>query len=493
MTEQLTFILNGEVQKVSPPAPTTTLLAYLRRVRRLTGTKEGCAEGDCGACTVVVGELHGDGNRVRYRAINACIQFLAMLEGKSVATVEHLAGPDGSLHPCQQAMVDAHASQCGFCTPGFVMSLYAAYLSEPRPSRRRINDLLAGNLCRCTGYGPIIRAAETMYDLARPAWAEARHAAEHELLHAIRHDRTVALVTVDGRRFFSPARGDELARIYSEHPGATLVAGASDVGLRVTKQHQTIETLIHIGRVTELQNLTVRDGVLTVGAAVTCSDAEHVIADHFPDFGELIRRFASTPIRNSATIGGNIANGSPIGDMPPALIALEAGLVLRRGDNRRRLPLEDFFLAYGRQDRAPGEFIEAVEVPIRGDPERLRCYKVSKRFDQDISAVCGCFAIPVENGCVAGARICFGGMAGVPLRARAVEAALEGRPWASETIAGALPAFERDYEPMTDMRASAGYRMRVAKNLLRKYFHETTVPLAKTRLVGRGAALVPDA
>jgi xanthine dehydrogenase small subunit len=518
MADRLTFILNGRRETVASLPPTTTLLAYLRGTktaflgdptnagsdslfsqsffpkpgtpllatlpRRLTGTKEGCAEGDCGACTVAVGELGRDG--IKYRAVNACIQFLPMLHGKAVVTVEGLKGPGGALHPCQQAIVDRHGSQCGFCTPGFVMSLYAMGLNGASPELAAINDEFAGNLCRCTGYGPLIEAARDALGAEPPAWDRERRSAEAEALAAINRGETLAL-THDGQRYFAPTTADEFAAIYLANPDAVIVAGATDVGLWVTKQHRDLRTLISIAGVEELRAISIRSDTIHIGAAATYSDAEAVPADAFPDFGELIRRLGARQVRNAGTIGGNIANGSPIGDTPPALIALGATIHLRQGETRRRMPLEDFFIAYGRQDRAPGEFVEAVEVPLLRHPEQLRCYKITKRFDQDISAVCGCFSIRIEAGVAAEARIAFGGMAATPKRARTVEAALIGRPWAEATIKAALPAFEEDFAPLTDMRGSATYRMLTAKNLLRKYFAETRLPLSQTRLAGRGA------
>jgi xanthine dehydrogenase small subunit len=485
MRDHLSFVLNGEPQTVRGLDPATTLLNYLRRERRLTGTKEGCAEGDCGACTVTVGELGPDG--LIHRPLNACILLLPMLEGRSVTTVEHLRGKDGALHPVQQAMADAHGSQCGFCTPGFVMSLYTAHLSEPRPAVSRIDDVLAGNLCRCTGYGPIVGAARAMYDAPRPPDEAEKRTAETAWLEAIAHSEAV-LIEAAGSRFYAPATLDELVRLCEAHPDATILSGATDVGLWVTKQHRRIAAFIYTGRVRELEAVSPDGDKLRIGAGARWADLEATIARHYPDFAELLRRFGALQVRNAATIGGNIANGSPIGDGAPALIALGATLVLRKGAARRTLPLESFFLAFGKQDRQPGELVEAIEVPLLDPPERLKCYKVSKRFDQDISAVCGCFNIDIAGGTVRAARICFGGMAGTPKCAAHVEAALIGRPWTLVTVMDALPAFESDYAPITDMRGSAAYRMQAAKNLLIKYFHETQHPLRESRLVGRGAA-----
>ncbi len=485
MRDHLTFWLNGEKQVLRDVSPTMTLLTYLREGRGLCGTKEGCAEGDCGACTVTVGEIFA--GQLHHRALNACIQFLPMLEGKSVTTVEHL-GDRGSLHPCQQSLVDTHGSQCGFCTPGFVMSLYTAYRNQADLDLAAINDLLAGNLCRCTGYGPIIAAAQSLPDYPAPSGEAAKFDQEQAGLESIQHAETIAL-EAGGQRCFLPASLDQLAELYLEYPDAVLVAGATDVGLWVTKQHRQLDTIICLGRVEELRGQTEADGKLTLGAGVTYSDALALLGRHYPDLGELIRRIGATQVRDAGTVGGNIANGSPIGDMPPALIALGARLVLRKGAARRDITLENFFIDYGVQDRVPGEFVEAIEVPLLPQADRLRCYKLSKRFDQDISALCGCFNIAVEAGQVTEARIAFGGMAATPKRAAAVEAALQGKRWSLESIEAALPLFEQDFAPITDMRASAGYRLQGAKNLLRKYFIESETPLSETRLVGAGAAV----
>jgi xanthine dehydrogenase small subunit len=483
MTDRLTFVLNGKRETVEGLPLTTTLLNYLRRHKHFTGSKEGCAEGDCGACTVVVGE-HIDGG-MRYRPVNSCIQILPMMYGKAVVTVDALAGPDEALHPAQQAIVDRHGSQCGFCTPGFVMSLYAMGFSQAPADRHAIADALAGNLCRCTGYGPLIAAAEDTAASARPDWDRQRLSEEASLLAEPGDSGVSREFSCGTQKAFVPCTSDQLAALYEQHPDAILVAGATDVGLWVTKQHRDLQKMILLGNIRDLRDVRVEAGVLRIGAAATYADASAAIAQAAPDFGELIRRIGATQVRAAGTIGGNIANGSPIGDTPPALIVLGATLVLRKGASRRRMPLEDFFLAYGKQDRQPGEFVEAVEMPLSDDPHRLRCYKISKRFDQDISALCGCFNVTVADGIVVDARIAFGGMAATPKRASHVEAALTGKLWSHETIEAALPAFGEDFAPLTDMRASAAYRLQAAKNLLRKYYVERNETQTATRLASR--------
>ncbi|NDW48071.1 xanthine dehydrogenase small subunit [Ruegeria sp. PrR005] len=453
---KITFLLNGETVELVEADPTATLLDWLREDRGLTGTKEGCNEGDCGACTVAVSDADGT------RALNACILFLPQLHGKAVRTVEGLGGS----HPVQQAMVTHHGSQCGFCTPGFVMSMVAGHAEGATDH----DTQLAGNLCRCTGYAPIIRAARAVESAPKPDWlATDRAFISPEILRGEAAGRGAEPPS-------SPTSSDELAALYEAHPDATLVAGATDVGLWVTKQLRELPKVIFLSGCADLKEIEVTDTHVRLGAMVDMNRMRDAVAPLHPSYGEMIRRYASVQVRNAATVGGNIANGSPIGDNPPALIALGATLHLRKGDTRRDLPLEAFFLDYGKQDRAPGEFVEAVSFPRQ--PDRLKCYKLSKRFDQDISAVCGCFNITVEGGIVTAARIAFGGMAGIPKRARAVEAALIGQPWTQQVVNAALPEFEVDFTPMSDMRASAAYRMETAKAMLSRYFTEDQGQLA---------------
>jgi xanthine dehydrogenase small subunit len=425
-------------------------LDWLRERRGLCGTKEGCNEGDCGACTVMVTDETGS------RALNACILFLPQLQGKAVRTVEGIAGPGGQMHPVQEAMVAHHGSQCGFCTPGFVVSMAVAHLNGARDH----DDQLAGNLCRCTGYAPIIRAAEAAEGAPVPEW--------------MRQDTALIAATEPGGEVvpgaFLPRDSDDLAQWYLANPDATLIAGATDVGLWVTKGLRDLPKVAFLAGVEDLRQIERRGDLLHIGAGVTIADLRRVVAPLIPSLGELFRRYASEQVRNAATIGGNIANGSPIGDGPPALIALGAVLHLRRGDEMRRMPLEEFFLDYRKQDRQPGEFVAGVTMPAVAPA--FRAYKLSKRFDQDISAVCGCFNVGVEGGVVTAARIAFGGMAGVPKRARAAEAALIGKPWNEATVRAAMAAMDGDFTPLSDMRASADYRREAARNMLLRYFHD---------------------
>ena len=476
MGDVIRYLLDGEVREVRHADPAQTLLQHLRGDLRRTGTKEGCAEGDCGSCTVVVGELEGDG--VAWRAVNACIQFLPMIDGKALVTVESLARA-GDLHPVQQAMVDAHGSQCGFCTPGFVMSLYGRAIGA-KGCDAGLDEVLAGNLCRCTGYGPIVAAGEAVPREAAPDVADQLRTLRRETRLEIRYDDTLGGVT---RRWFAPRGLAELADLVLAYPDATLVAGATDVGLWVTKQHRALGAMISVGEVAELQAIAETAEGVKIGAGVRYVDALPALAALSADLGAMVRRLGSTQVRNSGAIGGNIANASPIGDMPPALIAAGATLVLRCGAQTRELPLEDYFIAYGRQDRLPGEFVEAVIVPRPKVGAIFKVFKLSKRFDQDISALCGAFALEVEAGVVRAARVAFGGMAATPKRASACEAALIGRPWTSETVESAVAALDQDFQPISDMRASAAYRSLAAKNMLRKVKVETDQPGANTRVL----------
>jgi len=484
-SDRIRFVLDGAIRELGGVDPTLTVLNYMREVERRCGTKEGCAEGDCGACTVVIAESQG--GRIGQRAVNACLLFLPLLDGKELITVESLRRGDGSLHPVQQAMVDCHGSQCGFCTPGFVMALFALYESGETPSRDRINDALAGNLCRCTGYHSIVAAAvqACAARAAEPPRDEARRLA---LLAAVERRETLALEH-DGRRFFAPVTVDALAELLVRHPAACLLAGGTDIGLWVTKQHRALPVVIALGGVRELKRIAVTGDGIEIGAGATYAEAHAILAEHYPDFGEVIRRIGSEQIRALGTIGGNLGNASPIGDTPPLLLALNASVGLRRGADRRELPLDAFFLGYRKTALLPGEFIERIRVPPPSPRLRFAAYKVSKRFDQDIAAVCGAFAVELENGIVGAARIAFGGMAATPLRAQRCERALEGRRWDEATIAAALPVLDADFAPLSDMRASAGYRRLVARNLLRKFQVETAARPGRTRLALREEAV----
>ena len=464
------FLLNGAEVAVRPADPAMTLLDWLRLERRLTGAKEGCAEGDCGACTVLVGRLAG--GALRYEAVNACIRLLASVDGRAVVTVESLKGADGALHPVQQAMVDLHASQCGFCTPGIVMSLAALWLAHDTcPPRARIEDALAGNLCRCTGYGPIIDAVARAYEIGAPAQDSRRVGREGaaQTLRGFAAGEPLAL-DVAGRRYCAPRNADALAAAVLADPDATLLAGGTDVGLWITKELRRPQAMISLGDVEGFDAVRDEGDALVFGAGASWTDCRRALGALHPQIGEMIRRFGSEPVRNMGTIGGNVANGSPIGDGPPVLIALGAGIVLRRGAERRELPLEAYFLGYKKQDRRAGEFVESIKVPKPPPGALFHVSKVTKRFDEDITAVLGAFHLSLDaQGVVTQARLAFGGMAATPKRAATAEAALVGKRFTQESAEAAVTALAADFTPLDDWRASARYRAQVAANLIRRF------------------------
>ena len=467
------FLLNGEPVAVREAAPTRSLLAWLREERHLTGSKEGCAEGDCGACAVVIGERLTDGaGELRLRPVNACIQWLPAMDGKALFTVEYLrrqAG-GGALHPAQQAMVDCHGSQCGFCTPGFVMSLWNAYHNHTKPlPEAALRSALAGNLCRCTGYRPILEAGRRMFELPALALDRAELATR---LAALPVGEPLACRHASGA-FHAPAALSDLLELRAAHPEATVLAGGTDVGLWTTKALRDLGDILYLGRVAELQGIEERGDSLTIGAAASLTDAFAALAVPYPELAEVAERFGSQPIRNAGTLGGNVANGSPIGDSMPALIALGARLVLvsRRGE--RELALEDFYLDYMKKDLAPDEILRAIVVPKPSPNLVFRTWKLAKRHDSDISAVCGAFALYLEDGRIAAARVAYGGMSATVRRAPRTEAALTGSPWDESTARAAMAALDEDYAPLSDHRASAAYRRRGAANLLYRCFLET--------------------
>jgi len=477
------FFYRGEVHTVDQAAPTRTILQHLREDLHCTGTKEGCAEGDCGACTVVIGEMGPDG--VQMKSVNSCIQFLPTLDGKALFTVEDLKQDNEVLHPVQQALVECHGSQCGFCTPGFVMSLWDLYLKNDscqnapssaeiapawRPlQRKEIDVALSGNLCRCTGYRPIIDAAHRMGELPHVNFDRD---ALQQALQGLQRDE-IFTYSNGGQTFYAPRTLEQLTALRAAYPTARMLAGSTDVGLWVTKQMRDLGDIIYLGQVSELASITTKDGQIEIGAGVTLNDAYGALSTHYPELLEMWQRFSSLPIRNAGTLGGNVANGSPIGDSPPWLIALNAQVVLRGPAGQRVMPLEALYLDYMKKDMQPDEFVEAVRVPLPHADMQFRTYKLAKRFDQDISAVCAAFSIVMDGPVVGAIRIAFGGMAATPKRAAKAEAAVLGQPWNETTLQAAMTLLAEDFTPLSDMRASNTYRMKTAQNLLRRFWLET--------------------
>jgi xanthine dehydrogenase small subunit len=472
-TRPVRFFHRGAIVEHDAALPTRTVLEWLREDAHCTGTKEGCAEGDCGACTVVLGSLDAQG-ALQLKPVNACIQFLPTLDGQALFTVEDLAAADGSLHPVQQAMVDCHGSQCGFCTPGFVMSLFACYEKHQSagtqpfipPTRQQLADDLSGNLCRCTGYRPILDAGQQMF--AAPA-VRLPTGRVVEALRTLQQD--APLTTPSG--FHAPRTLTDFAELRQARPDAKILAGSTDMGLWVTKQFRELGELISINAVAELAVVSTGPAHILIGAAASLEDAWQALVAEWPSLRDVWLRFASLPIRRAGTMGGNVANGSPIGDSAPVLIALGATLVLQQGRTQRRLLLQDFYVDYMKNRLETGEFVHSLEVPRARPGQQVQVYKISKRFDCDISAVCAALALEMDGGAVASARFAFGGMAGVVKRAALAEAALVGQPWTEATLQAAQAALLQDFKPLSDMRASAGYRMQVAQNLLRRFWLQT--------------------
>jgi xanthine dehydrogenase small subunit len=466
-SKTIRFIRGGDLVSLNNVPPDRTLLEVLREDLACTGTKEGCGEGDCGACTVVLGEVEGDG--IRYRAINSCIRLAHSVDGMALWTVEDLASDDGNLHPAQEAMVQCHGSQCGFCTPGFVMSLFGMYQNHvckgERISRELAQQELSGNLCRCTGYRPILDAAQQMAELPVVRIDEP---ALHEQLRAIRREPASSLDA-----YIAPTTLHELLAARAAHPGAQIVAGCTDVGLWVTKMHMQFGKVLDVTGVDELRRVEHYDNHIAIGAAVTLTDAFDALIAQWPQLQTFADRFAGLPVRNSGTLGGNVANGSPIGDSMPLLIALNAHVVLMSTSGYRDMPLENFYTGYRKNLLAPDEVLAWIKVPRPVAGEQLRAYKISKRYDDDISAVCLVVHLGLENGKVAKISIGAGGVAATPVRAVKTEAALRGKAWTLEAVQQAIATLRAEYQPISDMRASAAYRSEVLGNLMQRFWLES--------------------
>ena len=479
-TRPIVFHHRGAIASVRDAAPTRSVLDWLREDARCTGTKEGCNEGDCGACTVVVGEL--DGDALALRTVNACMQFVPTLDGKALYTVEDLkAIAGGALHPVQRALVECHGSQCGFCTPGFAMSMAALYERHleagTRPTRQQIADELSGNLCRCTGYRPILDAAERMFELPAAKLDRAPVIAALRAMRADAGEESFVYQPAGAPAFHAPRTVEALAALCEAKPEARLLAGCTDIGVWVNKLFRPLGEIVYLGEVEELKRIDEREGEsgreLRIGAGASLEAAWGALAARFEGLADIWLRFASPPIRSAGTMGGNVANGSPIGDSAPVLMALDAEVELRRGDRVRRLPLAGYYTGYLASRIEPGEFVQALCVPLSAAPKRLRAYKISKRYDSDISALCAAISLRLDGDVARDVRIAYSGMAATVARACGAEAAIEGRSWSEATLVDAQRALAADYAPLTDLRASAGYRTKVAQNLLRRCWLET--------------------
>lgn len=472
MRKSIKFLRSGQIVELSGFRPTMTVLEYLRLWENSKGMKEGCCEGDCGACTVVVGRKTGD--KLTYEPVNACILFLGMLDGTELVTVEDLGTKD-NLHPVQSAMVQHHGSQCGFCTPGFVMSLFALYHAGFEEfDRNLVNDWFSGNLCRCTGYRSIVDSARfSCFDGIKDHFS-ARSSSTLELLKNMDCDNGFKIGD-DESYFYAPQDLDSMTDFYQSNPDATIVSGATDVGLWVTKQLQHLPKIIWLGKLPELQECRSLDGELKIGATATYANSASFITQLDPDLEILWRQIGSRQIRASGTIGGNIANGSPVGDTIPALISLGAKIEIRQGGEVRTIALEDFYQEYGKQDLRPGEVLTHISIPKKVENQKFRCFKVSKRFDQDISAVMGAFNLTLENSRIVDVRIAYGGMSAIPKRANLTENALNGADHSDPaTWSLAIKSIDEDFSPISDVRAGSNYRIETARALLVKALMEVS-------------------
>ena len=461
------FLYNEKILELKNPDPNQTILNYIRTDLKKTGTKEGCAEGGCGACTVVIGELNN--NDLQYKAVNACIAFLPILNGKQLLVVEDLVSKNGELHPVQKAMVKYHGSQCGFCTPGFVMSLFSMYKNHVSFNDEVIKDSISGNLCRCTGYRPIVDAAKSLNKINKIDKFSKNKKKIISLLKKI-NSKSI-FITNENKKYFSPKTIKDLKKIIKKYPNSNFLSGGTDLSLKVTKERDDLYNIINLKDIRELNFIKKNKNFIEVGAATPLIEFENYIKDYYSDFNSVLKRYGSVQIRNVATIGGNIATASPIGDTLPILLSLNAKLVIENKKNKKILSINDFFISYRKTKLKKGEFIHSIRIPIYKN-NIFKAYKISKRFDDDISSLCGSFNLEINNNKIKNIFIAFGGMAETPKRAKNCEKILKNKNLSIESFLTAIDNLEKDFSPINDMRATKNYRMEVAKNLFIKCFYE---------------------
>ena len=461
------FLFNDKILELSNPDPNQTILNFIRTELKKTGTKEGCAEGACGACTVVVGELNK--NNIEYKAVNACISFLPFLNGKQLLVVENLISKEGKLHPVQEAMVKCHGSQCGFCTPGFVMSLFSMYKNHGNYNNELIKDSISGNLCRCTGYRSIIDAGKSLNRISKIDQFSKNKKKIIKLLKKINSKNII--ITNQDKKYFSPKTIKDLKKIIKKNPNSNFLSGGTDLSLKVTKERKDIQNIINLKDIKELDFIKKNKKFIEVGAATSLIKFEKFIKKHYSDFNSVLKRYGSIQIRNVGTMGGNIATASPIGDTLPILLSLNAELVIETLKNRKILSINEFFISYRKTKLKKGEFIYSIRIPLYKN-NIFKAYKISKRFDDDISSLCASFNMEINNNKIKNIFIAFGGMAEIPKRAKICEKSLKNKHLSIDVFLKARNYLEKDFNPIDDMRASKNYRLEVAKNLLIKCFHE---------------------
>ena len=463
----LKFVWENKIHSISNIDPNETILNYVRLNLKKTGTKEGCAEGGCGACTVVLGDLKN--NKIDYQAINSCIAFVPSLEGKQLILVEDLVSKNGALHSVQEAMINYHGSQCGFCTPGFVMSLFAMYKNFSSYNKENIQDSISGNLCRCTGYRPIVDAAKSLNNVNRLDQFDKNKKKIISLLKKINSENLI--IQNRNKKYFSPKNINELKKTIKDNPNSIFLSGGTDLSLNVTKGRKDINNIISLNLIKELKFIKERNGNIEVGAATSLIEFELFIKKYYPDFNAILKRYGSVQIRNVATIAGNIATASPIGDTLPLLLSLDAKVVLQKISKKTILPLNNFFVSYRKTKLKKGQFIHSIIIPIF-KKNIFKAYKISKRIDDDISSVCASFNLEINNKKIKNIIIAYGGMAPIPKRAINCEKTLINSSFSEESFEKAKKNLEKDFSPINDTRATKDYRMEVAKNLLMKCFIE---------------------